>query len=376
MSSGGSIPVEIEGEAPVSAPVPAKLAYLDYMEGFRGLAIIFVVMIHANNALLRRGVEGVTDQFSWVYTGFHILSHNSTVYFALISGILYAYCLHRKPHGEFLQSRFSAVVAPYAIVTIFLTLMLFGMAAMRGDGLPASSGMASELAYNLVFGEAWNHLWYIPVITVLYVISPLLLRLAERRELIWAATILTLLPLAVSRTATEVTLAMLVYFSGVYMVGLLIGVNPERTLAQLERFWKWAVFIAVAAACGVAYLDWAGIEFVGPTSVRESAIYVLRIALAVLMLIGLRKFSGRLGPKTDRALKLIAAYSFGIYFLHAPLLRPIVKVVGSFVPDGNPAWALVLAISVTFVLSLALSVAIVAAVKRIAGRHSKLLVGS
>ena len=100
------------------------------------------------------------------------------------------------------------------------------------------------------------------------------------------------------------------------------------------------------------------------------------MSLAVLMLIGLRAGIGSLGPAARRALDRIAAYSFGIYFLHAPLLRPIVGVIGPLVPAGNPAWALVLAVMASFVTALVLTWLVVHVVKIAAGNRSKFLVGS
>ena len=375
MSGNTSIPMNIVGGT--KTPAAGKVAYLGYLEGFRGLAIIFVIMIHANNAMLQRGVEGVAGEFSWVWTLFHILSHNSTVYFALISGVLYSYYLHRKDHGSFLRSRFEAVIVPYVLVSVALTLFLAGVAAMRGDGMPPVDTLTREIVYNVVFGEAWNHLWYIPVIAVLYVISPPLLRLIQDRTIGWPVGIaIVLMPLVFSRTATDVTPWMLLYFTGVYTVGLMIGRDPERILARLRGSVVAIAIVAILASVAVAVLDWSKIEFVGPTSVRESAIYVLRIALALLMLIGLREYSDRFGPWTGRTLRLIATYSFGIYFLHAPLLRPIVKVVGWLVPDGNPSWALTLAVLVTFVISLASTTLIVWAIKSVTGKRSKYFIGS
>lgn len=369
--SAGSIPAAVQSSAPV------KAAHLEYLDGFRGVAIMFVVLIHANNAMLQRGVALTPDAFSPVWTAFHILSHNATVYFALISGILYAYRLHDKPHAAFLRSRFEAVIIPYALVSTGLTALMLAMAARRSGEWPRADEALLRIIGNILTGDAWNHLWYIPVVAILYLISPLLLRAVEnpRTGRVFAVTMVCL-PLVFSRTATDITIAMLVYFSGVYTAGLVIGRDPERILARLSRRIAPLSFVAAGAAVAVWLLDRSGIEFAGPISVRESAIYVLRMSLAVLMLIGLRAGIGSLGPAARRALDRIAAYSFGIYFLHAPLLRPIVGVIAPLVPAGNPAWALVLAVMASFVTALVLTWLVVHVVKIAAGNRSKFLVGS
>lgn len=367
-------------DAPGGSASPAsshKPAYLEYLDGFRGLAILFVVLIHANNAMLQRGVERTEGEFSWVWTFFHILSHNSTVYFALISGVLYAYHLRSRPHGAFLRSRFEAVIVPYVLVSAVLTLLFAGFAAVRSGELPGVGTVAREIAFNVLTGEAWNHLWYIPVIAVLYVVSPLLLRAIEYPGIGKpVATILVFLPLVFSRTGTEITVSMLVYFAGVYTIGLLIGRDPEGVLSRLSRQVGAIALAALLAAGAVWFIDAHDLDLVGPTSSRESAIFVLRIALALLGLIWLRANYAALGPAAKGALGQVAAYSFGIYFLHAPLLRPIVRVLGPLVPEGNPSWALIAGIIVSFFVSLLASMAIVRAIKWAAGEKSKFIIGS
>lgn len=375
MTSDHTLSATVAGATP-TAPT-ARVAHLEYLDGFRGVAIMFVVMIHANNAMLQRGIERTEDQFSWVWTFFHILSHNSTVYFALISGVLYAYHLHTKPHIAFLRSRFEAVVVPYVLVSALLTVLITGLAAARSGDPPSTAAFAGDLAFNILTGEAWNHLWYIPVIVVLYVISPLLLRgVEDPRAGRPLAVTLVCLPLLVSRTGTDITFSMLVYFAGVYTVGLLIGRDPERVLARLSDHVGVIALIAVIAATAVWLIDWYGLEFLGPTSFRESAIYALRISLAMLILVWLRANFTSLSPVAKTALNQIAAYSFGIYFLHAPLLRPIVKILGLLVPEGNPSWALMIAVIISFLVSLLTTWLIVHVIKFVSGDKSKLLIGS
>ena len=74
-------------------------------------------------------------------------------------------------------------------------------------------------------------------------------------------------------------------------------------------------------------------------------------------------------------LGLVAAASFGIYFLHGPLLRLIAHAIGPIVPTAQPAWAVMLAILVSAALVLALCLAILLLVKRLLGTRSRYLTG-
>ncbi|MFV0644990.1 MAG: acyltransferase family protein, partial [Sphingomonadaceae bacterium] len=312
-------------------PVTRK-AYLEYMDFFRSFAILTVVLIHAGNAMLLQGLAGPLSASSEaVRTGLHLVSHNSTIYFALISGVLYAHILSGKPHATFMRTRMTHVALPYAIISIVITLLLSANALRHGTaGTPAD--IAGLLAYNIMLGEAWNTLWYIPVILVLYLVSPLLMIALNDRRYHWIIAVIILLPLFVSRTGTEVTLSMLTYYCGVYTVGMIIGLNVQPRVDFLNRHVRMAACIALVAAVFIAILDWRHIDYLGFTSLRESGFYVLRLALAALMIVWLYRWSPDMRPETARWLKLIAAWSFGIYFLHGPLLRPIARSVGQFVP--------------------------------------------
>lgn len=377
-------PLALEGKAAkadvgtrAELSVHGKRAHLAYLDHFRAFAILSVVMIHAGNALLLRGLEGFpAESFSPYRTGLHILVHNSTVYFALISGILYAHTLYRKPHGPFLRSRLSNVALPYALVSIALTLAFIGVAVLRGGDSGTLLSVLGTLAYNVLLGEAWNTLWYIPVVMVLYLISPVLITCVRNRRWQAITAVIVLLPLFVSRTGSTVTASMIVYFIGVYTVGIMVGLDLEKSLQLIRKHRAALAFAALLSALGVAILDWRQFEFVGPISVRESVIYILRLSLSGLVLLWMSNAAEQWSDRTKRWSCLLAAYAFGIYFLHGPLLRVIAQVIGSSVPAGEPAIAVILAMAATFLVGLLVSMLLVWIVVRITGRYSKQIIGA
>ncbi|MBX7495793.1 acyltransferase [Qipengyuania sp. 6B39] len=358
-------------------PPLASKSHVPFLDYFRAFAILFVVLIHSGNAVLLRGIsDGGAETASGVRTVVHILSHNSTVYFALISGVLYAFTLHRKPHLPFLKSRVLNVFVPYAVISIGLTVLLYGYASYTGRAAFDPLGLARLTAYNVALGEAWNTLWYIPVVMVLYIISPPLLAIVRTPSWQWLAVAIALVPLFVSRTGSEVTPAMIAFFIGVYVVGLAIGADLDRALTVFRKS-RGVLWIAVVcSATAVAFLDARGIEFLGQTSLRESAIYILRLAISGLVLLWLYEHCESFGTRTSALLLLFANYAFGIYFLHGPLLRPIARVLGEAVPVGDPWLAVSIAICAAFVLALTISTVIVHVIVRTTSPFSRYLIGA
>jgi peptidoglycan/LPS O-acetylase OafA/YrhL len=349
--------------------------HLQVVDDLRGLAILAIVLLHSANAMLNRGLSSPPTPSTRVIAAANdILFHNSTIYFALISGIIYAHVFAGRPHGGFMRARLANVGAPYLVMTAGLTLLL----ALARDGAPLDE-VPVAIARNLLLGEAWNTFWYIPVILLLYALSPLLLRLMTDPRLGWAATLMLVQPLLLTRTGTELTPQMFAYFAGVYCCGLLVGGDIERSLVVLRREQRFLVSVALTSGLVLVLLHAASLDQVrlGPLafSVRESVTYILRLSTAGLALVLLSGWACPPGRQPRRFLGLVAATSFGIYFLHGPLLRPVVQRLGAFIPPEQPLLLLLLAILLSAAVVLALCLGLLLALKRLLGPRSRYLTG-
>ena len=346
-------------------PGPASTAFVQHLHLFRGLAILQIAMLHGARAFLLRGYAQPIAETHPVFMTVDILFHGATLYFALISGILYAQLFAGGDQRAFYKGRLRSAGAPYLFVTALLTIILW----RGGDGLPAA------FLHNLLHGDAWNTLWYVPVILALYLASPVLNFLASRAGGI-GALVLILLPLVVSRTGTDLTPAMLVYFGGAYMLGLVLGQDLERRLNSIAAAWPWLAVIGAGATATLIALHVRDLDYLGPVSVRESFYYVQKLSIGLLMLTALRVWARRAAPLRDTLLGTAATISFGIYFLHGPLMRVAAKLVGPLTPDSHPWWGLAIGIAATFLGGLTASLAIIALFQRLLGRRSRLLIGA
>ena len=347
-----------------------RQGHLQAIDDMRGLAILAIVLLHSANAMLNRGLaKPLSPAAQHVGIATDILFHNSTIYFALISGILYAHLFAGRPHGAFLRARLANVGAPYLVMTAGLTTILWLAGSRHSESLPVS------ILRNLIFGDAWNTFWYIPVILTLYALSPLLWRVMTERRLDALALLILCLPLIFTRTGTMLSAQMLVYFAGVYCCGMLAGRDLPRTIAWLHAEAGLVGMVAAISALVLLLLHLAGLDEVGFTSLRESIFYIFRLSLAGLLLPWLSGWRPPPDGQPRRFLGLVAAASFGIYFLHGPLLRLIAHAIGPIVPTAQPAWAVMLAILVSAALVLALCLAILLLVKRLLGTRSRYLTG-
>lgn len=177
MEMVGGILDGVRTKAPARVgPRTGNSSYVRYLDFFRALTILQIVMLHAGHAFLQRGYVEPIAESDFVFVAVNVFFHDATIYFTLISGILYSRIFFTRPHGPFLKARLLNVGTPYVVVSAALT-GFFWFLASHAAGEWHVEALVGKLGFNLVTGDAWNTLWYIPVILGLYAIAPFLYRI-------------------------------------------------------------------------------------------------------------------------------------------------------------------------------------------------------
>ncbi|QRM55218.1 acyltransferase [Sinorhizobium sp. BG8] len=350
-----------------------RLAYLHY---FRGLTMLQIMIMHAGRGFMLRGYDEPVAASNPVFIANDILFHNTTLYFTLISGIFYSRSLSKQPVTDFYKGRLRNIAAPYVVMTVLFTTLVFFLSANGApDGISIGS-FARTLGYNLLWGEAQVVYWYIPVVLLLYALSPVLhALLASRfRNLLLASAII--LPMLFSRTGTEVTLSTILYFTGAYIIGLYLGRDIEGRLTDVSRYAWLLGLLAVAATATLVVLNARDIDYWGPTSLRESVYYVQKLSLGLLLMLWVWRFSGGLPPGPARLLSLFGSYAFGLYFLHGFVFRRFIGFSADIASSPDSNWDLVLGGAITFLLGTATCFAVIFVLRWVLGRYSRLVVGA
>ena len=95
----------------MSTPV-TKPGYLTYLHGFRGVAILAIIGAHAWSVLGSFGAQETNPDYIWLYSVTETLFHGATLFFALISGLLYSRVLSGKSWGTFFRNKGANVILP------------------------------------------------------------------------------------------------------------------------------------------------------------------------------------------------------------------------------------------------------------------------
>jgi peptidoglycan/LPS O-acetylase OafA/YrhL len=355
----------------MSTPI-SKPDYLSYLHGFRGIAILAIIGAHAWSVLGSFGAQQNNPDYIWLYSSTETLFHGSTLFFALISGILYSRVLRGKSWGTFFKNKAANVILPYALLTVLLTALSWPQYLEYGKANGITFFFPEELSKNLVFGQVQTHLWYIPVLTVLFLCTPLLALLLKPGRGI-GLLLLGVMPLVVSRTPFPQLLSWqtIAFFLGAYAVGMYLGDRLEAMLAFVRRHLS-ALLALLAAFTAVNFLLFRW-EYVasGFTSLHQSVVYSQKMLAAVLILFALHAHEARL-PK---ALMTLGTYAFSLYFLHFTFIWLLCEVFVKQVPDAGML-SITLAGFAIYVLCIVFSLLLSMAIRKLLGRYSRYLIGT
>ncbi|MGF1454108.1 MAG: acyltransferase family protein [Alphaproteobacteria bacterium] len=341
---------------------------------FRGFAIICILMVHAYALSVHYAPASMQSHvaLTWSRDIVETLLHGSTLFFTLLSGILFSKCLAGRPWTTFFQNKISNVALPYLWVTLLFTLLTWnpdtGWTICQGAWLETLKQAAS----NTVTGAARFHLWYIPLLAVLYAATPLAQALLSVRRFHGVAIVLILVPLVASRTASALDVTTVLYFFGAYLLGMAIGRHLERVLGFVRTRVSPIVKLTILLSLCILGLKRFGLDWWGDISVQESLFYPQKILITLLVLSALQRHS-------DRAAWLapFATYAFPLYFFHLlPMEWALHAIHRPLLSGMAETWVVHMLALATTVASLIGVTFFAHGFKQALGRRSRVLIGA
>lgn len=350
--------------------------YYHYLDYFRAFAILGVVAVHSwgpITALSGGFGQPPTDSAKVMLAISGAFFHNSTIYFAVISGLLFSLILKRYSWRKFYTKKFKDVFIPFAIISVpylFYSKQIFIPAQVPAM---ATLDVIKSIPLSLATGSAFGQLWYIPILIMLFMLTPLFQWLANRRSLWPIILLLLIMPLFVTRVWPEFSFKNLAYFIGPYLGGMILGTYHDDLMPRIREYRRllWGVMLSTSGV--LLYLYYQKIPEFHGVSFQESIGYIQKMCLSVLILDLLRQFESRISPK----LKIFANYAFSIYFIHMffSLTLSVKIVVAGLTKEANSMMIFVYG-GIVFILSLSLSMGITWIVKKLTGQYSRMLIGA
>ena len=348
-----------------------KSGFLNYVHMFRGLAILVIVAIHCRISF-GWGDHHLSQQF------FITFLDNGTVLFVFVAGFLFQYLKANYEYADYLLRKAKYVLLPYLIVSIpVIVFRKFNQSTE--EWLPLSLADAPYVlksAYMLISGKHLGPFWFIPMITIFYAISPLLIRLDHRR---FYTTLFPIVLFAGLFTFQFGYFSNIIYsflhFFPVYLFGMWAAHYRER-LTNIK--WTW-IMLLVLIYLVIAILEMSGyIPVQKLTSFESSKVLpyfhfnTVKLRVMLLCIILLRVLY-HFNSRNFKILGTLGDYSFGIYFTHLYVTTFIEMAVERVGLDFHLNWYLFCLYIAVVTLS---SMLIVLIVKKIAGKRSRLIIGS
>ena len=347
------------------------------IHAFRGFAILNIVAIHAFAMVLIHAEA--TDSKAGLALGVigalnGVLLHDATLYFTYISGILFSMILAKRGFKRFFRSKFLYVFLPYLFFTTINSLRSISgppeWQATLFDGTVLE--FLQVISFNLVMGSAIRIFWYIPVLLVLYMLTPLIARLVSAPGWIWLKALIIAAPLVASRVWPEVSWTNYVYFLGAYMIGIIVGNNYQATIRLIRANMSLLVVVALLTSLAIAATGFFQLPAYGIINLAESAWYIQKIAIAGLVLLW---FDNTM-TAVPKWLDLLGNYAFAVFFIHMTLVLELVQWLAANDVRIDTTASLVMWLGISFTLALGGSVLITYVGKLLLGRYSRYFLGA
>jgi hypothetical protein len=299
--------------------------------------------------------------------------HNGSVYFVFIAGYLFQYLSNRYEYKSYLNKKFQNIILPYIFISIPAVVSCIdrGHPAMNVYPWFSHQSILGQILFLYATGTALFTFWFIPMISLFYIISPIFIWIDRNPKAYRTIPLLVLLSLCINRPPEDQIIPAFLHFLSIYILGMFSSHYQEKLLSIVGRVWLPLIFIVII----LTVLE-VGIQ-IGLNSFAMLSINTLSKAiLCILLMYGLWRFDSHIPNLIHHPLGLLADLSFGIFFLHGYLNRLYIHAVNHFF--GADTFWLQANISSFFVLlffQVGASITLVKAVKLFLHKKSHYLVG-
>lgn len=294
-----------------------KTKILNYINVFRGLAILLIV---AGHSMQFGEVGSLTQKISVeVFAG-------GTALFIFISGFLFQHLSGKYEFKNYMSKKWTNVILPFLYTAIPGILFCFLFPLKYGNAFDGLNPLI-QIPMMLSVGRVHNTpTWFIPMIVLFFFSSWLLLKAEKDGWLYKLLPILFLVTIFVTRvdvdynstlglTYTTKYLAYLKYifigyihFFSMYVFGMFCSYNKNI----IDIFWKfrWLFIALMVLTASLNIYSGMNNGFTNGT--------ISKIFLTIIVLAYLKHYDEWLisKEKLNRILDITAKYSFGIFFVH------------------------------------------------------------
>lgn len=350
----------LEGPATRIHARPGKAQFQYSLENLRGLAILFVILSHITSfELLGKPGEYLAFFFS-----------DATTWFVFIAGYLFNYIEQKKfDYRDYLGKKARFVILPYLILSILAIAAGLTFERHLVLGLTTENYVLWSL---MVGGAVIVPMWFIPMIALFFLLSPLFNRLGKNRLQYPAVVIGLIASLYTARPIENLNPFLeFVHFAGFYLLGIVFSANHARIEALKERHSTTPVIVGALLLFGVSSIICLSGEYSEAPDFMEGLGKFNNIQFGKLvLLVAVFFLFDRFLNMPNRFFGWMANISFGLFFMQGffmALFQKLAQKIWSSEP------LVMLGAELTLVLGG--SMVAVTVIKYILGKRSRYVIG-
>lgn len=345
--------------------------FLSYIHNLRGIAILFVVGVHAHNFDKEK-----SKLFDSV---FDPSEGNGTVLFLFIGGFLFQYLTHQYfDYRKYIEQKFKVIILPYLIISIPLIIIRI-YTDYQSLSLPANfddRSVTHQIIYYLLTGTHMAPFWFIATIILIYLTAPLLHALDNDKFYKYGFPITLALFFFTYRPLHNANpFFAYIHFVPAYLSGMFAAYYRERILEHRRII----LILSAIVYFGITIVDVTELVAFSRHLRFQDVIYdgviafnwyALKVfALCFLLLVVMYELRHKQMPLID----MLGNYSFGIFFVHYAFISlsgKIVEISKVSIDFSLPVFI------ISYLFILLASTITVYFVKRFTGKYSRYLIGS
>lgn len=333
---------------------------MQFVNNFRAIAILAIVLIHA--------ISAVNTDNSVISNSINVFLNNCSIYFVFIAGYLFAMQANDIEYVSFIKSKFKTIVVPYlffSIPAVLLYTLDFGLLGRPNFTMDHywidmawfnTLSAIEQCLYLLITGAHLGPYWFIPMIVILYIFSPLFIALEKWKVGLIALVVLYALGTWIGRPQfNENILQAALFFSAPFLAGFICCKSYKHV--NISKLIEWVIWIAIAL-----YI------FLTLNYTPESHIDLL---FKMVMGIGLFFIFKKRVNIRNVWLSMFARLSFFIYFVHGYFIAVIRQLSNANLFPFDGFFGVIVVFSFVIFLCLASFVSL----KFILRQKSKYIIG-
>lgn len=331
--------------------------YLNYMNNFRGFVIILIVAVHCvGSQMLQWSIA------SDLRYNLNSLLHGSSIFYIFIAGFLFKFLMAKYEYIDYIGRKLKYVFLPYLIISIPAIVDEI----LSPKVIYANYEMWEQIFIYYFTGVHMAHFWFIPVIMIYYIISPLFVLIDRMKLYFYIVPLFLFVAIFVPREINPIHNPAIsaVHFMGFYLFGMWVSARIDILEKYSNYYWVGIVFSFL-----VINLDWILNINQEANLITTKFLYVIKFCILCLTFLAVFK---KYDEKIKGAFGYLASNSFGIYFVHNYFIVIFEKILykSNLKIDGS-----ILSVIIAIIIVTVLSIAMIGAIKFLVNRNSKYIIG-